>query len=171
MPDTNGKEAERQAVIEQIRTAFREVRIEDGVTLHEAEAIDDYGTYGSAEERKAARLKDPESRWQDVPDEKIEKMQVFPFLDVKGTRFYIPAYMIWTLKNFERSTSVSVDATLHVFRRPGHESEIFSVLFNEEQSRAILRFLKFVAVHGEKYTDAKFLRKAIEKYWVRFGPR
>ena len=45
-------ESLRERIIDQIRLAFAHVSREDGVTLHEAKVIDDYG---SADERIAAR--------------------------------------------------------------------------------------------------------------------
>src|SRR5262245_66238663 len=90
MPPSPDMDAERQAVLNQIREGFRDARLEGGITLHEAEVIDDYG---NAEDREDARRKDPETTWEEVPDEKIERLQVFPFLDEKGYRFYLPAYL------------------------------------------------------------------------------
>jgi hypothetical protein len=89
-------EERKQALIAEITAAFDGVAREDGVSLHEAGVIDDRG---SAEERAEARAKDTESRWQDVPDELIARgHSVLSFLDAKGFRYYIPAYIVWYLK-------------------------------------------------------------------------
>ena len=86
-------ESLRERIIDQIRLAFAHVSREDGVTLHEAKVIDDYG---SADERIAARVLDLDSHWQDVPDHLIEEHQeTLCFVDPKGFRYYLPAYMVW----------------------------------------------------------------------------
>ena len=58
----------QQGLIDEITSAFQDVRRGNGVTLHEATVID---SYGSMEERAKARKKDTERRWQDVPDRDI----------------------------------------------------------------------------------------------------
>jgi len=89
-------EQQKQALIEEITAAFDGVSREEGISLHEAMAIDDYE---SDEERAKARAEDTETRWQDVPDDDIRfSHTVLSFLDVKGFRYYIPAYLVWYLK-------------------------------------------------------------------------
>ena len=91
----------RQEVIDAITGAFDGVWREDGVTLHQARVLDDYG---DEEEQAAARKKDKDTRWQDVPDRWIERdlANTLPFLCPKSFRYYIPAFMIWSLKNYDR---------------------------------------------------------------------
>ena len=55
--------------IKQIVEAFGNVPLGGGVSLREADVIDDYG---SDEERAAARAHDELDDWQRVPDEDIE---------------------------------------------------------------------------------------------------
>ena len=86
----------KQSIIEEITTAFDGVSRENGVSLHEAMAIDNYE---SAEERTKARAEDTEMRWQEVPDDAIRFLDaVLSFLDAKGFRYYTPAYLVWYLK-------------------------------------------------------------------------
>src|ERR1700680_2624371 len=88
-------------LIAEIMTAFDGVSREDGTTLHEAMAIDDYK---SDEEQQAARGFDTEQRWQDVPDEEILACEsALSFLDAKGFRYYLPAFMVSRLKNWGNS--------------------------------------------------------------------
>ena len=103
----NDVEAERREVIDEICRAFAHVSRAHGVTLHEAVVIDDYG---SDEERIAARALDPDRCWQDVPDHLIEAHQeTLCFLDQKGFRYYLPAYMVWALRHLGASDSFSID--------------------------------------------------------------
>jgi len=56
----------RRELVHLIGTAFQDVRRGDGVTLHEANVIDDYG---SPKHRAAARELDKDHSRLDVPDE------------------------------------------------------------------------------------------------------
>ncbi len=139
-------EQKKRELIEEITSAFDGVSREDGVTLHEAMALDDYA---DDEERAQARAQDTEARWQDVPDEDIgwSDMALY-FLDAKGFRYYIPAFLVWFLKHTDRVDS------------PFRDSGIFSSVlwhldakhkgFTPEQSRAIARFLAFQAEREKK---------------------
>ncbi len=92
-------EQKKIALIEEITAAFDGVSREDGVTLHEATVLDDYG---SLEERAEARKQDTEDNWQDVPEEDIRFTDaVLSFLDPKGFHYYIPAYVVWYLRNID----------------------------------------------------------------------
>ena len=98
MVNTNGIPfyAERKAaLIEEIVAAFDGVSREGGVSMSEAEVIDDYG---SDEERATARLSDTEARWQDVPDEQLALNWPFHFFDPIGFRYYTPAYLVYYLR-------------------------------------------------------------------------
>lgn len=90
----------REVLVAEIEVAFDGVVREDGTTLHEARAIDDHS---SAQKRAAARTMDTDQRWQDVPiaDLLCFGGGSFCFLDKKGFRYYLPAYMICVLSNFE----------------------------------------------------------------------
>src|SRR4051812_37598398 len=91
-------ESRREALIAEVTAAFDGVSREDGTTLHEADAIDDWKS--DAECRVARRL-DTEGRWQNVPDEDIWACcSALSFLDAKGFRYYLPAFMIYGLKHW-----------------------------------------------------------------------
>ncbi len=84
----NGK----TALIEEIKTAFRGVKLEDGIGLREANGIDDYKT---KERLLELRQEDEKENWENVPFEDIcEKYEsAFSYLDAKGMRFYLPQYL------------------------------------------------------------------------------
>lgn len=136
--------AKREALllIEQIREAFIEVNLEEGITLHEARALDDY------EDTQKARMIDSHIHWLDISDSWIENFcDIFAFLDPKGFRHYIPAYMIWCLKHYEQTTSSSLDATLYVLQgKYGHYEDHFKIL-NQVQLEIIQEFLNFMETY------------------------
>lgn len=175
MPNYDPKIA---AVIAEITAAFDGVSREDGITLHEAQAIDDYG---SDAERAAAHTLDTETRWQDIPDEDIQcGYVVLSYLDPKGFRYYIPAYMVWVLRNLENNecesmTPDSVESSFVGYK--SREQKARFALFTRQQSKAIAHFLKcwanhteqFYVEHGMEYDrEDNALNQALGYYWGQF---
>ncbi len=166
-------EARKRALIAEIERAFDGVEREDGRTLHEASAMDDYA---SPEELAQARLLDPEARWQDVPDEDIQYGHMsLIYLDDKGFHYYLPAYLVWYLRfidneeeHFYSETFGSVGYALGIrFKLDIDDEELLEPIrqlesllgtsfdeqqdsifnkfsaFSDEQKRAIAHFLHF----------------------------
>jgi hypothetical protein len=95
------REAERLRLIREVEAAFNGVALGNGVSLHQARAMDDYA---SDAEVAAARAMDTEERWQEVPDEKLDRLaDTLPFMDAEGFRFYLPRFMLFALKHSEGS--------------------------------------------------------------------
>jgi hypothetical protein len=156
-------------VIEIIKKAFQTVTRENGTSLHEADVIDGYG---SEEEQKEARKLDKDTHWSEILDEDIKKFpSILSFLNPVGWRYHIPAYMIWTIKNYKNSDSFTVDSTIYDFILQEEKylnwcMERFSLL-TQEQSRAVAMFLKYMA-EDERYCDAPAAKEALDKYWIKF---
>ncbi len=168
--DESGVEQRRDAVIEQIRRAFAGVSRAGGVSLHEAAVIE---AYGSGVERAQARLLDRDTDWQEIRDEDIENYDgvVFHF-DPIGLRYHLPAYMIWSLRNYATSDSMSVDTTIFMLHIGGEDSGNYHMeryaLMDQDQSRAIAAFLWFmVESTGDTGYDYGACT-ALEAYWERF---
>lgn len=127
----------RLELIEKIAAAFNDVTLEDGVSLHEARALDDY------EDPVQARQIDSHIRWQEIPDAWIEKFHdVFSFMDAKGFRHAIPAYMIWCLKHNKNDTN-SFASTVNSLGFHDYPRKRSSCL-NAVQEEVVSEFLKFV---------------------------
>jgi hypothetical protein len=159
-----------EQIIKEIHQAFAHVSRGNGVTLHEAEVIDDYGSPG---ERKSARALDLDERWQDVPDHLIEDHHdTLCFVDPKGFCYYLPAYMVWALRNYKTSDSLSSDHPIYSLMLDGDSSMREWHLnrfkrFDNQQAKAICRFLRFMS-KDEDHADAVAARKALDQYWGRF---
>lgn len=132
----------RLDLIEKIAIAFKDVTLEDGVSLHEARALDDY------EDGKKARLIDWKIQWQEIPANWIEKFyDVFVFMDAKGLQHAIPAYMTWCLKH-NKTDANSFDSIYSYLRDKFYSNDIkckeqFNLL-NEPQRQVILEFIRFL---------------------------
>jgi hypothetical protein len=158
----------RDALITDIEKAFDGVQREDGVTLHEARVIDDYGT---DEERAKARENDTEQRWQNIPDKWIEKFpDALPFLCPKSFKYYLPAFMIWALKYYDTSDSFTGDAVIYSLEIDDPEDyklERFRSLSNWQAS-VVAKFLYYFAELADKdHVDDQIAQKAFNKYWCK----
>jgi hypothetical protein len=164
-------------LIVEISAAFDGVSREGGRTLHEADAIDDRK---SIEEQYIARAHDTELRWQDVADEDIITCcSALSFLDEKGFRYYIPAFMICSLRHWGEDVGGILKSCeyplLHDYPKSLRRSDPAAIAskyqFTEAQSQATARFLRFIIdfdeIAGDRATvDAV---KRWEKY--AFGNR
>ena len=128
-------------MISQIADAFSSVRREEGISLHEAHVIDRYGT---KQQRSEARKLDTDKHWNEVPDAQIEKStSVLCFLDPIGWRYYIPAYMKWTLKYFKASRSFTCDSTIYSFNSSVERKEIEQLPKPSKQQRFMWSYVIF----------------------------
>lgn len=166
------KTTDRDSVIREIDAAFSGVRRDDGISLYEAAVIDDHG---SVDERMRARARDTEECWQDVPAADIEcYYYILSFLDADGFHYYLPAYMVWSLRSFETTDSLSVDHTIYSLARHAEpelaewQMERFSA-FTSEQAKAILSFLRYMAQQSRSQVDTDAASAAIADYWLRIG--
>ncbi|MEL6230616.1 MAG: DUF6714 family protein, partial [Cyanobacteria bacterium J06627_3] len=155
------------ALIEEITVAFDGVAREEGVTLHEATVIDDYG---SPAERAEARAQDTEDRWQDVPEADIRFTDaVLSFLDPKGFHYYIPAYMVWYLRNIDNKDpgywSNTFDSVVfHLTYKVDVDDYVSSKfqLFTLAQSKAVANFLLF-DMEREQTLEKQYLQASLAK--------
>lgn len=140
--------------------------------MHEAEVIDSYGSH--AEREKARRL-DTEENWERVPDHDIEECTTaLCHLDPEGWRYYLPAYMIWSLRYFRVSRSIVSDSTIYTFDPDSSDSTLRRYkmdrfrLLDSAQSRAVCRFLRYMAAN-DGYADGKVANRALDEFWSQFG--
>jgi hypothetical protein len=171
-----------EALIAEITAAFDGVSREDGMTFHEAARWDGKCQPGAWIDIE--RAKDTETRWQDVPDEWIGDNSTgaytLNYLDAKGFRYYIPAFMIWALKAEMGLIDISqsnTDVVLNLVPHASHNRssiQKFSKL-SECQAKAVAHFLEFIAAQSEFEggldqdilfdSDAK---QALKAYWNQF---
>jgi hypothetical protein len=162
-------EQRREALINQIKNAFTGVDRKGGVSLHEADVIDDKG---SLQERIRARQLDAEHKWEDVPEADIERYDwILSFLDPIGFRYYLPAYMIWTLRHYANSESMSVDSTIYALDYGDHFREFAMkrfLLFDRAQKEAVCTFLRFMVKEAAGLADETAATSALNRYWGQF---
>ncbi|GAB4199638.1 MAG: hypothetical protein Fur006_50470 [Coleofasciculaceae cyanobacterium] len=136
-------EKTRLSLIEEINAAFDGVSRQDGISPHAARALDDWSSLEEA--KKIGQKMDLDTQWQEVPDEWLMTFHdIFAFLDPKGFRYYIPAYMVWSLKEPKASDSNSLSSLLWALEnKNGYYKSNFDIL-NQEQLQVIDNFIEFV---------------------------
>lgn len=162
---SNEELQDRHNVISIIRKAFDNVLIEDGMTIHEADLE---GAYTDDSVRIEARKKDNELSWKDVPDWKLERYYTTPsFLDKKGFRFYLPAFMIWCLKFGKTSDSLTLDNLANYLTI--EDSDFFGKCYflDTNMSHSVYMFLEHLSkYYRQNYVDSI---KALNGYWRKFS--
>ena len=146
-----------------IEDAFARVKLEDGVGVFEAEAIDDYA---SEEQRAKASENDIRDDWRKIPDEVVSAhYSAMAFMDQKGLRYAIPAYMRFAIKYCKASDSASID---HIIYALAVEQDWD--FLDEKQKQAIADFLNYMVLEvGEDYVDSYQASLAYENYWAPYS--
>lgn len=148
-------------VNEIIDHAFADVVLGTGVSLREANAIDDYCT---EEVRTAARESDEHHDWRQIPDEHIEYYcSVLCFMDLEGLRFHLPAYMRFTLNRYRDSESLTCDMTIYRLCDPDNVNSLREFL-SQSQIEAIQAFLEACIVNGEDWLDVDQVPSALRRW-------
>jgi hypothetical protein len=129
-----------------IADAFAGVTLGDGIDIHRAESMDDYGNPDEDRLSLAAERND----WRKVSaDVLFSRHCAVTFLDSTGFRFYAPAIMT-TIINRGDGNGMLLDAFLWNLKISIHgkiKDVAFNDLFTRFQRAAIIRFLKFLIHH------------------------
>jgi hypothetical protein len=173
-------ENRRKALISEITRAFEDVELQDGITLHEAVALDDYA---SQEERMAARRRDRHESWKDVRDEEIAECEsALSFVDWKGFRYYIPAFMVSSLRRWNYPRKYWLDNEgwallgtryhlLNFYPKSLRQSEpklfVEEYKFSPAQCRTIASYLRFTIDFDDSSADEATVA-AVER-WEQFS--
>jgi len=157
-------------IIQSIESAFAGVPRGE-LTLHQAEVIDSDST---EEAQLKARSLDQESTWDQVPDEDLEDCTAaLCHLDPQSWKYYLPAYMIWALRNYQHSDSIMLDFTIYSLKLSDDDKVLSEYdmqrfrLLDEAQSATVCKFLNFMAQQPE-FVDEIIAMEAISLYWHKF---
>jgi hypothetical protein len=89
----------QQHLLDSIERAFHGVELGDGVSLHEATVVDDYGTPA---QRLAARKSDEKRDWRKLIDDpellRSCRLGALSFFDAAGLKFHLPACLSQAVK-------------------------------------------------------------------------
>lgn len=154
-------------LISEIREAFKGVSLEEGIGIVEADAIDDYA---DKKKQEKARSLDERNNWENIPDEVISRASFsLCYVDEKGMKFSLPAYMVFLLKNYQVSDSASIDAVIYALDRISGPNDKGWDFLSKEQKEIVAKFLKFLVISiKEGIVDDVVASRAYEKYWRKF---
>jgi len=154
------------AALAAVHSAFEGVRLDGGVSLVQARAMDDYQPVPPQSDENDAR-------WQDVTDETLRNYNdVHPFLCARSFRFYIPAFMSWILRHLDdvdgRDSGLADSAIFFLipsnvdFPETPPAPPRFSLL-SHAQRHAISLFLRYVSANSECHRPEA--EQAINDFW------
>jgi hypothetical protein len=135
----------KEELITEIRAAFKNVSLEDGVGLWEGQGIDDYA---DIETKLELRKKDERNNWDNIPYEDLVVCRSsLSFFDAKGMRFCLPKFLIFdilTEEIFKEKGLISPDVlfTLSYELNEEYQKNRFSLL-NSKQVEVIIQFLEY----------------------------
>jgi hypothetical protein len=162
-------DAEAASIIEEIRVAFHDVP-KGPLSLRQAIL----NTWADENRVAEARCHDSYNHWADIADSDIERGgKALYGADPRSWRFFIPAFMVWSLRFYKVNDAFVSDQTIYSFDPSGAKPAI-SVsklerfeLLSFSQKRAVRRFLEYMA-QNDMYADSTFAQKALDQYWGQF---
>jgi hypothetical protein len=143
----------RATVIEKIREAFKDVTLDGGIGLSEAEAMDNYAT---AEQRALCRMTDEQLKWENISAAELNKNNCsLSYFDAKGMRFHLPAFMIAEING-------TFNSDIYQLVSPSEYNQEQLALLSPQQREAVRSYLQYCA-ENDIYTDEE-VRDAIDNY-------
>jgi hypothetical protein len=157
-----------QELIEQIHTVFGSAELGNGLSLHQARAMD---RLQPPEDVLEARPLDTEERWQEIPDGKVEEFHyALTFMDPVGLRFHLPRYMVFALEH-PGLDSPAVDAAVYACDFGDEMEQDVLAQFNamsRRQMKTVARFLVHIAESRDEDYDTMVAAIALESFWYQF---
>lgn len=156
-----------------IKISFKDVSLEDGVSILQTQVIDKYGEGLTDEEFDAIKNEEVTDNWLEVSASDLHKCQV-AYLDGKGFRYYIPALMLNTLDGNNEATSCLL-STLCLLR-PNIERKDFwdydtarYKILNQSQRKAVAQYLYHLhEIISLDLSDKEMITEAIRNYWKEY---
>ncbi|MBR8840922.1 MAG: hypothetical protein DSM106950_44930 [Stigonema ocellatum SAG 48.90 = DSM 106950] len=106
------------------------------------------------EARKISQEIERGKKWQDVPKELIEKLgDSFGFLDPKGFRYYLPAFMIYSLQNYS-SGYVFIDSVYFALANQTRYYQKYQkhlALLNQEHLEVAQEYVSFIKTYSHSF--------------------
>lgn len=143
------------SAMQAIESAFKNIRLGEGIGLREAQAIDDYADEA---EQAAARALDEKTHWLRIDRELLNCCYAAPsFFDPQGFWFHLPAFLLAELKDeyefgfVDRLIEKSPSCTKWI----GY--------LNREQANAIVDCLSLLKSHPDYANKTAAIEKAIAR--------
>eukprot|EP01129_Flabellula_baltica_P016643 TRINITY_DN8_c1_g2_i3.p1 TRINITY_DN8_c1_g2~~TRINITY_DN8_c1_g2_i3.p1 ORF type:complete len:163 (+),score=25.14 TRINITY_DN8_c1_g2_i3:653-1141(+) len=153
----------KSQVIKTIQNAFKGTTLNGGIGLLQGRALDDYND--TPEHMAHCRAKEESEDWTKISADDMETYQSsLSFVDAKGMRFLLPAYMIGELND-------EAEILFHVVQsvREGAPQREYGIgMFAEldaAQVNAVKCFLEYLLKDEDYEYDHDAIRGALDEYW------
>jgi hypothetical protein len=150
--------AEKDRVLALIRSAFRGVKLGNGVGLRQGQGLDDY-----ADERTLTsyRAQDEKNDWSAIPVADLDRCySSLSFFDAEGMRFHLPAYLVADLED----SLQTADPLFHLVYT-GHGAESRFDMLSQDQREAVRQFLLLRLSDNHRQFDHPMIQAALSNYW------
>lgn len=156
----------KEQLIEEINIAFKDVTLEDGIGINEAESIE-MGERDATINKGRNQDRSWWTAWTDIEDKYVSSYSsVMDFMDSKGIKWVLPAYMTYIIKHYKEG-SFSIDSTIYVLEAGALGSDGVDI-YTAEQKQVIAKFLQFMTTVGEEWVDVASAQVALDKIWGKY---
>ncbi|MEM7315883.1 MAG: DUF6714 family protein [Planctomycetota bacterium] len=139
-----------------LHDAFDDMRLGDGIGIHEANGLDDY-----ADDIELVRLRklDERTDWRNIDNELLNEYYFTPsFFHARGFVFHLPAFLLAELE--DKHDFGFIDRIVE--KRP--PTDCWIDLLTPQQANALAIVLSLVKQHPDYYRVAKKFDHAIERF-------
>ena len=156
----------KEQLIEEIETAFKDVTLEDGIGINEADNIE-MGNRDADINKGRNQDRSWWNAWTDIEDKYVSSYSsVMDFMDSQGIKWVLPAYMTYIIKHYKEG-SFSIDSTIYVLEEGALGSDQLD-LYTAEQKKVIAKFLQFMITVGKEWVDVASAQVALDKIWKKY---
>lgn len=157
---------DKEQLIKEIQTAFKDVLLKEGIGINEADRME-------MQQRDVLVNKGRNldrmwwQSWEDIDDKyPASYSSVMDFMDSAGLKWVMPAYMTYIIKYYKEG-SFSVDSTIYTLEAGGLGTDGLD-LYTEEQKKVIAKFLQYMVEAGAEWVDVESAQNALDKVWGEF---
>ena len=150
---------EFQSIVAEIRDAFSNVELGDGIGMIEADGYDNCAT---EDELKRLRAMDERKRWQNISSNDLNNYYCsFGFCDGKGGLFLLPAYLLCDLRD-EYNFDFVLLKLVNRLADSRNDVPHWLQLIDRRQGIALCRLLEQLKLHPEYHSESEQFTLAIQ---------
>jgi hypothetical protein len=151
--------ADKDRVIELVRSAFRSVTLGEGVGLRQGQGLDDYA---DAQTLASYRAEDEKRDWSAIPTADLDRYcDSLSFFDADGMRFHLPAYLVADLE----CRLQTADVLFHLIYPANGAASRFDTL-SSAQRKAVREFLLLRLSDPHRASEHPMIEEALRNYWT-----
>lgn len=162
-----------------IIAAFRDVTLDGGISLWQGEVCDNYGRDNDGRAVSEAKFNaiprtELTEDWSALPLAELESYPYLAYLDARGFRYYIPAFLLAWLEDPSGRSMRGISTLSSLY--PKRDSWLYHMehyeLLSDAQRTAIAHFLHELQHNlPAQAEDQRIASRALRDYWQQFLPR